>query len=449
MWADALQQKLADGSTLLSVSIPEYKIASTQLNYIRKYVFIENGGKIISGNIVEFFAKPEALEREKDKLPAQFNQSKIENFTGTVLLYDLQYKYVNGRIYKDGKLVNGSAQITQGKKSLTDQKVSNNMSTEEPTIRYASNVTMMAETQCINWYLVTTTFDGNGGIISVEKEFLYMTCGDGGSGGGGGGQPGGDTNVTVDCMGVLNGLAYGSPCGCIGGTSGVAYCPRDPCARKNAINLRTAQPNIVANKATIISNSSTVEWGAEQNVNAWGAGSFGYNPVTPRTNTATNSFTSSFHWNNVDGYTTGIAHGHPGGTGPSPRDAFWGLGNLNNPALLAAGQSAVNYYKEEVEVTTYLPDGTGYLIEVEDWAALQAEYNIFLQDPDAYNSTYVSEAQNYLFANNSTNVGDAGVWALMSKLGSAIRIYKSEPGSNTFMPLEKIGFSVTDKPCVY
>lgn len=433
MWENAGQTKLEDGSNILTVSLKEYKLTTKKISYLRKYVFTEKNGIIISGNIVEIFGTPEYLEKEKENLLIKFNQTKIKDFTGSIILYNLQYRYLEGRVFRDGHMIKGTSQIT--KNGSVDAK------------RYSGNIILATETNCTNWYVVTTYHDATGAIIGQDSEYLYTSCsgGNGGQGDGGGSPPGGGA-PKIDCAGVENGTAYKAACGCIGGTTLLAYCPRDPCYRQQFLTLMGNNESVAANKNTIINNSTSVEWGAEQNSNVY-PGSFGTIPTTPRTNSSTGSFTSNFVWNPYDGYTTGIAHGHPGGTGPSPADAFWPITNLNNPDLVASG--GTNFYKETVTVTTYLPDGTGYLIEVENWQTLMAEYQTYLSNPTAYNNSYISEAQNYMLANNSSDVGQAGVWALMSKLGNAVQIFKSEPGSNSFVPVEKIGFTVQGKPCYY
>jgi len=48
---------------------------------------------------------------------------------------------------------------------------------------------------------------------------------------------------------------------------------------------------------------------------------------------------------NKTGYTIGFSHGHPNNSAPSYLDAFIMVGVLNNPALVAAGPSATQFYK--------------------------------------------------------------------------------------------------------
>lgn len=433
-WDASSETVQEDGTRLILTKYPDYKISSNKWSYRRSYLFVQNRAKIQEGFIVEIFGDNEFLEKNYQKILANYNRESFEGFNGRILVYDLEYHLIVGRIFKDGKSIAGRANI--GKKSQASPKS-------------ATPVTQRAEGQCTAYYLVTTYYDAYGQAYDQTWEFLYMDCGGsgGGPGDGGGGSPGGETLV-YDCYGTLNGTAYMAACGCIRGETGIPACPKDPCVERQNVSARAASAAVSSQKSTIISNSTSVEWGTEQNINAWPGGT-SYNNVAARAGTASNSFTPTFVWNATDGYTLGAAHGHPGGTGPSPRDVFWMYDNLYNSQLVAAGPDAKNYYQTNVSITTYTPNGTTYVVQINDWAGILMERQKFMLDNTGYNNDYIAEAQNYMFANNSTDNGTAGIWALMSLMGDKIRVYKAEPGSDTFEPLEKIGFTVQGKPCYY
>ena len=73
-----------------------------------------------------------------------------------------------------------------------------------------------------------------------------------------------------------------------------------------------------------MTTSTGKEYGGEQNRAPLPAG--GYMTPTVRTDSLTGSFLPNFTWNNQDGYTIGVAHGHPGRSAPSPADAVWAYG---------------------------------------------------------------------------------------------------------------------------
>lgn len=239
-----------------------------------------------------------------------------------------------------------------------------------------------------------------------------------------------------DCTGTPNGTAHWSECGCIGGTTGITSC-QDPCGEKNIIKDAAGNSVISAQNSSILSqtNSNGKEYGAERNLQSYPGGA--YMNTTVRTDGNSNSFTPNFSWNATDGYNIGASHGHPGGSAPSPADAFWPLHNLNHPDLIAAGAGATQFYKDHVSITANTSNGT-YVVTVQDWNALQTLYNQYSANPAAFNSNYVTVAQNN---------GNSTEYALLSIFGNAINLYKAPPGSNNFEPRHINGGSVANKPC--
>ncbi|MGQ7856553.1 hypothetical protein ACUN24_20140 [Pedobacter sp. WC2501] len=433
MWDNSARAIQNNGTNIILTDYPAYNMKSRAFAFARSYVFVENKTKVKDGFIVEVFGDKSFLDENAKKIFISYNSENIAGFTGRIMIYDLDYKLIDGRIFKDGVK-------TTGRSSISARRKANGKASTE------SLVTTMSEGQCIDWYMVSTWYDDSGQPIKSDEVLLYTTCSNGGSGtepGGGG------LGVITDCAGVENGAAQMASCGCIRGTTGIPSCPKDPCVERNNVSSRAQSSAVSSQKSTIISNSTNVEWGAEQNINAWPGGT-SYNQVDARTNAATNNFSPNFTWNATNGYTLGAAHGHPGGTGPSPADVFWATENVGSSALRAAGPDATAYYETNVTVTTYTPNGTTYVVQINDWPGMIAEnLNNFKGNEANFNYNYQQEAQNYLIANNSTDVGAAGVWALMSLFGDKITIYKAEPGSNDLSPVEKIGFTVQDKICLH
>ena len=196
--------------------------------------------------------------------------------------------------------------------------------------------------------MVTTYRDEYGNILYQDWVYLYTDCVPDGENGGGG-----NASAYYDCNGTLNGTAYVESCGCIGGTTGISFCPKNPCLEKVLHSLRASDAVNLANKNTIIPNSTVNEWGAEQKVS---------NPFG-------------------------------------------------------------------------MPDGTAYVVSINDWAAPTALHNTYNANPTIFNQNFQQDGSTYLSNNNSTDAGLAGSWALLVRFGSSINIYKSAPGSTSLEPL--------------
>jgi hypothetical protein len=218
----------------------------------------------------------------------------------------------------------------------------------------------------------------------------------------------------------------------------------DDCASAASATSRAANSRIDSAKNTIIQNISSVEWGAEQNLDSWPGGS-GYKNIAPRSG-GSGLFATDFSWNATEGYTIGVAHGHPNETGPSPADVFWAVGNLYNTEI-ASDTAALSFYKKNVTLTTNLPDGTSFIVKINDWAGMTSLYAPFFYDNNLYNATYIQKAQAYITATASEDYGLAAAYALMEIFGDKITIMKAPQGSNTYKPLTKSGFTLSTKNC--
>lgn len=249
-----------------------------------------------------------------------------------------------------------------------------------------------------------------------------------------------DPSPLIDCAGVVGGSAYDANCGCIGGTTGITECPpEDDCTKKAKIAATAANAKIAAENTEIKNKTSATgnEYGTEQNLQNPTANS-DYKTMPVETDTQAGSFGPHFTWNSTDGYTIGVSHGHPGGSAPSPDDVFWMMGNLLEQELISSGASGINFYKQNASVTVVTPDGTKYAVTVKDWGALGAAFSTFNANRTAYDDDFATIAN----AHGSTE------YALLSKLGSAITLFKAGPNSNDFKPLQiNTNNQVSTKDC--
>lgn len=420
-WGEGERIGLPNGLSLLVVDMPEAKATSTRFSYVRKAIFYEYNSTVIDGYIIEVVAEPEVMKKFKESVIRNFNQAKIPGFTGSIIINNLQNKYLGSNVYKDGTLMNAQAKIL--KNTGIWKK------TGYTKINARGGRTLLTdETNCVEWWRITTVRDEYGNIIEQWEDYLYTDCESGGGDGGGGGTP----TVTVDCNGTVNGSAYVAACGCIGGTTGIPFCPKNPCIEKLMHALRASDAVNLANKNTIIANSISKEWGAEQKVsNPFGITS--YLNIPARTDASSNTFSANFSWDAINGYTTGVAHGHPQGSAPSPIDIFWMLEQANDADLIASGN--LDYYKKTISVTVYTPNGTTYVVTVNDWAALTALHNTYKANRQAFLTNWSLDGGTFINNNNPSDPSLALAWASLIRFGNSINIYRAPPGSTNLEPL--------------
>jgi hypothetical protein len=244
---------------------------------------------------------------------------------------------------------------------------------------------------------------------------------------------------TLDCAGVLGGSAYMADCGCIGGTTGITVCPPDPCAQKADVKSRASNSIISGQNSQILSNSTTNEYGTEQNLQTLTGST--YINTTVRNDNNTGTFHPIFKWNSTDGYTVGSSHGHPAGMAPSPADVIWMYQNMANSELIASGN--MQFYKDNVSITAVTTNAT-YVVTVRDWTALQTVF----QSSGTLNADYLDYASDYLNTHSTATNIEASEYALMTLFGGAINFYKAPSNSTNFEPLEiNSSNAVSNKPC--
>src|SRR6218665_2749369 len=142
--------------------------------------------------------------------------------------------------------------------------------------------------------------------------------------------------------------------------------PPDPCSSAAKSDAKTSNAVLSAQNSSIRTQSTTNEFGAEQNLTTFPvSGTPGYRNTAVRSSGATSAFTPNFTWDAVNGYTVGVSHGHPANGAPSPADLVYAYANLSNPQLVAAGQSAIDYYKANFSISVVTQNEI-YTITVKD-----------------------------------------------------------------------------------
>jgi len=235
-----------------------------------------------------------------------------------------------------------------------------------------------------------------------------------------------------------------------GGGSGNGSGPsQDPCDQKPKVNNKASTSYISNQNNTILANtiSTGQEHGANQRLNSMSnLTDFKSQPVTSGT---TSAWTPGFTWNQTDGFTIGFSHGHPGGTGPSPADVFILVAYLNS-GMNGQQEAQRNFYKENASVTTMTQNGS-YIVRITDWPAVQSIISSsFSTAPQKamFNASYQTKAITYLTNNPSSNVGDAGTFALLNLLPNAITVFRAPVNSSSYVPLMiNTSNEITVKPC--
>ncbi|WP_449435680.1 hypothetical protein [Pedobacter steynii] len=245
-------------------------------------------------------------------------------------------------------------------------------------------------------------------------------------------------------MGLLNGAAVWSECGCIGGTSGIMACSKDPCKEKVLVTQRATRSDLKTQNEAILAQSIAppgYEHGADQKL--LNTSKNNYKTETIRSNTSTHSFLPNFSLNSTEGYSVGASHGHPAGSGPSPKDVMQIAYQSKDAELVAAGSTAVSKYKAMASATTMTVNGN-YVITAKDWPALCAFQTAFDADENGANDDFVDEALTYQAAHPTVTDHEATVYAIIKIYGSAINVYKASPGSTTYTPLTIVSNIVTN-----
>jgi len=245
LWDKATTARTATGVSVISVPLAKFKLSNNELDYERRVVFEEEDGEVTGGRITEVFAATAAIKADGSALAIGSADPKSTGFSGSIIDYDLAYKQPRGRLYKNGQQAKGEVSVLPmpkgGFKAL--QPLGNKRS---GSAKGGQSIAMGpdnaisgfepefedGEQNCDNIYLAYIEKDEYGNITFVEVlQFLYRIC----TGGPVGQQPPGGTSILVDCAEVVNGSAKDSPCGCIGGTTGITECSVDTVMTSNFV----------------------------------------------------------------------------------------------------------------------------------------------------------------------------------------------------------------------
>jgi len=171
-WKEAKLNTLSNGKMEIIVPGPDFKLSTNStVGFIRKFVFTEEQGTVTGGRIVEVYGAPDYISANINTLLENYTDGKMNNFTGAIISYDVNYNYIASEVYKNGYVVDANSWVRKGAGQPT---TANN--------RIETAITTLST--CTNWFWVTHWSDG-----TTTEQYLYTTCTGGGDteGGGGGG----------------------------------------------------------------------------------------------------------------------------------------------------------------------------------------------------------------------------------------------------------------------
>jgi len=173
-WETAFETKLADGSKSVIALTGKVKFNdSSKLSLLRFYVFKEQGGEIITARIIEVFGAKDFIPQNRDLLISAFGQQKIPDFTGAIIIYDINHKYVISKVFKSGQLIDGSAKVANLKSSSNSGGIVANSIKSQKRIASSRGVTNESGScsATLTYWLVYYNWDG-----SEEWQFLFSVC---------------------------------------------------------------------------------------------------------------------------------------------------------------------------------------------------------------------------------------------------------------------------------
>lgn len=186
LWDEMRESTLTDGTQVLIVPSPDFKISNDKYSVLREFVFTISNGHIVDGKIVEFYGAVEFIDKSKESLTRQYKSKTITGYEGPVIQYDLKYRYLSGIHYEDGKQTDINVSImVKAKTEVTSPTKTAGVSTKT-----SPGATTKSET-CYVWDFYTVSSTTIAGFTYFEYSWIYsfMECYPGappGSYGGGG-----------------------------------------------------------------------------------------------------------------------------------------------------------------------------------------------------------------------------------------------------------------------
>ncbi|WP_254561396.1 hypothetical protein [Dyadobacter diqingensis] len=178
-WDKATKNQIENGDNAIVVPADGYNINVEGISFFRCFVFKEEGGQIVDGRIVEFLGDSKFLKSAGDKIIRKFKNGKIPGYTGLVLSYDVNYQYLDGYSFTNGKMDEMGVRLW-----VHTEKAP----TTKPSGRIASTLRTQVEGQfcepiywCYVWTNGAITNCVDSGNCNVSSQTTAPPPGEGGS----------------------------------------------------------------------------------------------------------------------------------------------------------------------------------------------------------------------------------------------------------------------------
>ncbi|WP_316769426.1 hypothetical protein [Pedobacter frigiditerrae] len=255
----------------------------------------------------------------------------------------------------------------------------------------------------------------------------------------------GECILEKDCAGVEGGSAYMASCGCIGGTTGIDSCTKDPCTQAKIMNFKISNTTISNLSAVLDGKTTNKEWGAEIRLMADGITTISTEPSS----NGDNSYEPTFTYNGNDGYTVGFNHTHKitgndiGYPAPSAGDILMPFSKAYTPGVTSTGKQ--QFYMDNMWVGIRSGNNK-YIITVNNWAGL---YNMYDGKTVAYfNGLYDSAILDYAAIHPLANNTELSEYAFLSVFGDKVNFLKLNNSTGKYEAYEMgVNETVTKKNC--
>lgn len=99
-------------------------------------------------------------------------------------------------------------------------------------------------------------------------------------------------------------------------------------------------------------------------------------------------------------------------------------------------ESSVGFYYDNVSVTIVTKSGT-YVVTIKNSTEYNKSFREYNKNRKAYEEQYILLGGSYKeIYNVAASQGEATTFALLAQLGKSINLYKAQPGSTEFKPIE-------------
>jgi hypothetical protein len=174
LWENTKIKRFDDDGLALLVPTEQFVLDNSAIGFFRGFVFTIKKGEVSEAVIVEFYASSSVIGSDSDKLLEDYCTPNLNGFTGSIIIYDVDYSKSKGFLYQSG------------------ENTGNKVALGDPKEKEKENDGGRTQT-CWDVYLITFYSDG-----SEEYMYLYSYCDSAQSGyePGGGGSSGTSTTTT-------------------------------------------------------------------------------------------------------------------------------------------------------------------------------------------------------------------------------------------------------------